>query len=53
METLGPMTKLPPGKTAEQVEHWSLHRGVNLTALTDDAIDATILPLLRAGASAN
>ena len=53
LETLGPLTKLPPGKTAEQVEHWSLHRGVNLTALTDDAIDATILPLLRAGASAN
>ena len=53
METLGSMTKLSPGKTAEQVEHWSLHRGVNLTALTDDAIDATILPLLHTGASAN
>ncbi len=53
METLGPLTKLPPGKTAEQVEHWSLHRGVNLTALTDDAIDAAILPLLGTGASAN
>jgi hypothetical protein len=53
METLGPLTKLPPGKTAEQVEHWSLHRGVNLSALTDDAIDAAILPLLRVGASAN
>jgi hypothetical protein len=53
IETLGPLTKVLPGKTAEQVEHWSLHRNVKLTDLTDVAIDATILPLLRAGASAN
>ena len=53
IETLGPLTKLPPGKTAEQAEHWSLHRGVNLTALTDEAIDTSILPLLRASASAD
>lgn len=53
IETLGPLTKVPPGKTSEQVEHWSLHRGVVLTAITDEAIDAVILPLLRAGASAN
>jgi hypothetical protein len=51
IETLGPLAKLPPGKTAEQAEHWSLHRGVNLTALTDDAIDTSILPWLRASAS--
>jgi hypothetical protein len=50
IETLGPLTKIPPGKTSEQVEHWSLHRGVVLTALTDEAIDAAILPLLRADA---
>jgi hypothetical protein len=53
IETLGPLTKVLPGKTVEQVEHWSLHRNVKLTDLTDVAIDATILPLLRAGASAN
>jgi hypothetical protein len=53
LETLGPLTRLPPGKTAEQVEQWSLHRGVVLKALTDEAIDAVILPLLRSGASAN
>src|ERR1700691_4922903 len=53
METLGPLTKVPPGKTAERVEHWSLHRNVKLTDLTDDAIDAVILPLLRAGANPN
>ena len=48
METLGPMTKLAPGKTAETVEHWSLHRGVKLVGLSDEAIDAAILPLVRA-----
>lgn len=53
METLSPLTKLAPGKTVEQVEHWSLHRGVNLSAITDDAIDAAILPLVRAGTSSN
>ena len=51
METLSPLTKLAPGKTAEQVEHWSLHRNVKLTELSDDAIDAAILPLVRAGGS--
>jgi hypothetical protein len=53
METLGPLIKVPPGKTTEQVEHWTLHRNVKLAALTDDAIDAAILPLLPAGPSAN
>lgn len=53
IETLGPLTKVLPGKTAEQVEHWSLHRDVQLTALTDEAIDSAILPLLRPDAGAN
>jgi hypothetical protein len=53
IETLGPLTKVPPGKTSEQVEQWSLHRGVVLTALTDEAIDAAIQPLLRASGGAN
>ncbi len=49
METLSPLTKLAPGKTAEQTEHWSLHRNVKLAAITDDAIDAAILPLVQSG----
>jgi hypothetical protein len=53
METLGPLTKLTPGKTAEQVENWSLHRGVHLAQLTDEAIDTSILPLMRGGAGPN
>lgn len=49
METLGPITKVEPGKTVEQVEHWSLHRNVKLPALTDDDIDRVVLPLVRSG----
>lgn len=47
IETLGPMTKVAPGTTVEQVEHWSLHRNVKLNALTDENIDAVVLPLVR------
>ncbi len=32
IETLGPLTKVDPGKTVENIEHWSLHRNVNLPA---------------------
>lgn len=53
VETLSPMTKVAPGKTVEQVEHWSLHRDVHLSELTDEAMDRAILPLLRPAASAN
>ena len=42
-----------PGGTVEQVEHWSLHRNVQPAELTDDSIDAVILPFLRQGVSAN
>jgi hypothetical protein len=53
IETLGPLTKVPVGKTAEQAEHWSLHRNVRLTELTDGAIDTAILPLLQFGSAKN
>jgi hypothetical protein len=53
METLSPLTKVLPGKTAEQAEYWSLYGNVHVAALTDEAIDTAILPLLRDGASAN
>jgi len=51
METLGPMSKVPPGGTVEQVERWNLFRGVNLTELSDEAIDRAVLPLVQAGNS--
>jgi len=47
IETLGPLTKVSPGQTVTQVEHWSLHRDVRVPALIDDDIDRLILPLIH------
>jgi len=52
METLGPLTKVAPGQTVDQVEQWGIYRNVHLSAITDEALDATVLPLVKAtGAS--
>lgn len=53
IETLGPMTKVLPGQTVEQVEHWQLFRNVSLRELTDDGIDRAVLPLVQANQAAN
>jgi hypothetical protein len=47
IETLSAITKLAPGQTVDNVEHWSLHRNVSLPAITDNDIDAVILPLVQ------
>jgi hypothetical protein len=47
VETLGPMAKVPPGKTVEQVEHWALFRNVQIQGLTDEGLDRVLLPLLE------
>jgi hypothetical protein len=47
VETLGPLTKLAPGKTVELIEHWGLFRNVKVGAITDDELDRTILPLVE------
>jgi hypothetical protein len=47
IETLGPLTKVSPGQTVTQVEHWSLHRNVWVPALIDDDIDRVVLPLVQ------
>jgi len=47
LETLGPLTKVLPGQTVAQVEHWSLHRNVQVPALTDADIDRVVLPLVH------
>jgi len=47
IETLGSLTKVPPGGVVEQVENWALYRGVSLPEITDDAIDKSILPLVN------
>jgi hypothetical protein len=46
IETLGPLTKVLPEKSAGHVEHWSLHRGIRLSAFTDEELDRVITPLL-------
>jgi len=48
METLGPLTKVAPGATVEQVERWALYRGVNPARLTDDELTHVLTPLLEA-----
>jgi hypothetical protein len=48
IETLGPLTKVPPGQTLEHVERWSLHRDVHLREFTDAEIDGAIVPLMSA-----
>ena len=47
VETLGPLTKLSPGKIVEHVEHWALFRNVKISDLTDEQLDRALLPLLQ------
>lgn len=47
IETLGPMTDLPPGGTVEHAEHWALFRGVTPNSLTDEELDRILAPLLK------
>lgn len=49
VETLGPITKVEPGKSVTYVEHWFLFNNVGLGD-TEDALDAAILPLVKATA---
>ena len=46
LETLGPLSKLAPGATLEHVEHWTLHRNIELAAFTDEALDHVLLDKL-------
>ena len=47
IETIGPMTSLAPGESAEHVERWQVFKDVELGE-TDDEIDAALKPLLGA-----
>jgi hypothetical protein len=47
IETLGPMTKVLPEQTVEQVEYWGLYKNVKPTAITDDELTRVLGPLLR------
>jgi len=45
VETMGPMTKLEPGASAEHVERWYLFGGVDVGA-TEATLDAVVTPLI-------
>lgn len=47
LETLGPLTELPPGAAVEHVEHWFLHRDV-AAPQSEEAIERDILPRVSA-----
>jgi hypothetical protein len=51
IETLSPLTKVLPTRAVEHTEHWSLHRNVRLSSLTDEELDRVILPLLQGAAA--
>jgi len=46
VETLGPLTKVHPGQTISQTEHWALFRDVQLKGITEEELDRAILPLV-------
>jgi len=46
LETLGPLTDLPPGEGVSHVERWSAHRNVELTRWDDAELDEVVLPLV-------
>jgi hypothetical protein len=46
LETMGPLRLLAKDESLTHIEHWILHRGVALTEISDEAIDAALLPLL-------
>jgi hypothetical protein len=43
---MGPFTKLAKDECLTHIEYWSLHKAT-LEAVTDDALDAALLPLLK------
>jgi len=47
LETLGPLVSLAPGDSITHVEHWSLHRDVDLGSFTDSELDRTLSPLIH------
>lgn len=47
IETLGPMTKVQPGQSVEQVEQWGLYRNVKPAAITDDELSRVLDPILK------
>jgi len=53
IETLGPLTKVAPDTSVEQVERWRLYSDIHLANFTDDELDRVLLPLVRPAAAGN
>jgi hypothetical protein len=47
IESLGPLTKVAPGHSVEQTEHWGLYRNVVLNEWNDEELDRILLPLVH------
>ncbi|HOK46768.1 MAG TPA: hypothetical protein PLK67_12590 [Bryobacteraceae bacterium] len=47
IETLGPLTKVEPGKAAEHTERWSLHKNIRISQWTDAELDRVVGSLLK------
>jgi hypothetical protein len=47
LETMGPLMKLGKDESLVHMEYWSLHPGVALPEISDAALDAALLPLLK------
>lgn len=47
LETMGPYEWVAPGAHTQFVETWSLDRGVELNEISDQALDALLLPRLQ------
>lgn len=48
LETMGPVTLVPPQGVAEHVEYWNLYSNVTFSAWTDEGLDRILLPKLGA-----
>ena len=46
LETMGPFVQLAKDEALTHIEHWSLHKAT-LASVTDQALDAALLPLLK------
>jgi hypothetical protein len=46
LETVGPLSTVAPAEFVEHVETWSLHKGVTIPEISDDALDKVFEPIL-------
>jgi hypothetical protein len=47
LETVGPLSRVEPGRTVEHIERWSLHRNIKINEWTDAELDRVLVPLFK------